>query len=550
MFDQINAIQIKDVVSKCWLEFKSIWAGEYNINSTDWRRFNENKNFVTDFSKDRGQGWPFDFVKSYYNFETKSVFERFESNFGVVDDGVKQEKKEKLPRIIDVTAERVKLLSPWIAQEKYLKSRGIDPTKIDCCKTFRNGIGCLINTNGAPVSIVWRDITGSKQRFTTLKGSSAQGVYSHKINPENETLYVVEGMFDFLTLRQYTTNVVWLRNWSSGIGEVVRLSQHHKIVFIPDADEAGANSVEQLKEHIDFYLFDLSKFGAKDINELYNNENLGDDLTFVIDWSLDYIMDGNIAEAFNTLGVYQDRYQKYGKLWIDWPFPQIDEITQGMIPWKVYTIWAYSNTGKSKLSYFYTQHFLKAWKSVMYVSLEVDKGMVLANIISTTERVWFHTIMKEWYRADKTKYKKLKIYDNVYNLNELEELITKSKPDVFVLDFIQNVQTWEGNMYQKTANVAQGIQRMTIKANCITISLSQVDNKTGEALSKWNAEFVKLKGAGELFASSDVILILYRVDDELFLKVEKNKYWKRGDEYAVDVERVTWQFSLSKTDIF
>ena len=51
-----------------------------------------------------------------------------------------------------------------------------------------------------------------------------------------------------------------------------------------------------------------------------------------------------------------------GKRWYDWPFPGIDKYTEWIIEWKVYTIWAYSNTWKSQLAYEFVAYFLKQWK--------------------------------------------------------------------------------------------------------------------------------------------------------------------------------------------
>ena len=54
------------------------------------------------------------------------------------------------------------------------------------------------------------------------------------------------------------------------------------------------------------------------------------------------------------------------------------------------TINAYSNTGKSKLSYFMTNNFLRQGKKVVYFSLEVMAEKVLLNLLSN------------WYKKDYT----------------------------------------------------------------------------------------------------------------------------------------------------
>jgi DNA primase len=54
-------------------------------------------------------------------------------------------------------------------------------------------------------------------------------------------------LIDFLSLRQYDTNVVGLKSAESGIEEVVRLSKDFNIIFCFDNDEAGKKTIEKLK---------------------------------------------------------------------------------------------------------------------------------------------------------------------------------------------------------------------------------------------------------------------------------------------------------------
>lgn len=47
-----------------------------------------------------------------------------------------------------------------------------------------------------------------KDRFKTLPDHKATGLFSDKISDKKDYLLVVEGLFDFLSLRQHDTNVV------------------------------------------------------------------------------------------------------------------------------------------------------------------------------------------------------------------------------------------------------------------------------------------------------------------------------------------------------
>ena len=61
-------------------------------------------------------------------------------------------------------------------------------------------------------------------------------------------------------------------------------------------------------------------------------------------------------------------------------------------------------------------------------------------------------------------------------------------------------------------------------------------------------DFISLKGSWEYFASSDVIFILARNDDEMIVKISKNKYGRNGGEFAFDVDFARNQFTFKRTN--
>jgi replicative DNA helicase len=86
----------------------------------------------------------------------------------------------------------------------------------------------------------------------------------------------------------------------------------------------------------------------------------------------------NSFEAMREKSILRD-----WMLWIPTLYKQVDKYTKWFIEWKIYTLVAYSNVWKSKISYTYLADFLKQWKRVMYISLEVDKGMLFSNLLAT-----------------------------------------------------------------------------------------------------------------------------------------------------------------------
>lgn len=249
----------------------------------------------------------------------------------------------------------------------------------------------------------------------------------------------------------------------------------------------------------------------------------------------------NPIEKFEKL---RDQVKTMWKLWVN-SWLATDKYTQWLIPWKVYTIGAYSNIGKSKLAYFMAQYQLKAWRKVMFISLEVDTWMLMANLIASAEWHKFYDIIN--WKVDYTPslYENCSVHDDLYDLEEIINAVETENPDVCIIDFVQNIRTKWQSEYEKMTTIAQELQSLAIRSNTTVINLSQINN---ESRFKW-WDSVTLKGSWALFASSDVIYTLNKEDSNLYLTIAKNKYWKANVKYNVHVDFETWRFNLTELDI-
>jgi len=247
-----------------------------------------------------------------------------------------------------------------------------------------------------------------------------------------------------------------------------------------------------------------------------------------------------MSEALQKLQKYKTLIKENWMLWIKSQFEQIDKVTSWVIPWKVYTIWAYSNSWKSKLSYDYVNHFLAQGKKVNYYSLEVDAWMVLLNLFANKEKKAF------WVNLDSDIYfyKNLKIFDDIYDLEDILEHIMEDKPEIVFIDFVQNIQApwWD---YERMTKVAVELQQVAIKSNATIFNLSQVANETAKEIH-WNkSPIISLKWSWALFASSDIVFILRKLEDWLInLNVAKNKFGRAWDDFVFYADFATWQFNL------
>jgi len=59
-------------------------------------------------------------------------------------------------------------------------------------------------------------------------------------------------------------------------------------------------------------------------------------------------------------------------------------------------------------------------------------------------------------------FKNLKVFDEVYMIDEIEQVVQFYKPDFVFIDFIQNVDTNNKSAYEKMSEIAKKIQRLAI----------------------------------------------------------------------------------------
>ena len=260
-------------------------------------------------------------------------------------------------------------------------------------------------------------------------------------------------------------------------------------------------------------------------------------------------MNNQQLDVLSRFEKMQKQLKQNGRLWDSWPCDILYEKCSGVIPWKVYTIWAYSNVWKSKFAYWHIAYFLKQGKKVLIINLEVDAPHCFMNILQSVNNMNYSEVMDYKLTDDDIDfYSNLTITDDLYRLDDIVKKIEEEHYDIVFIDFVQNIEwkwMWD---YEKNATVAKTIQRTAIKTWTTIYSLSQLSNSVGRDVNNGNMDFISLKGSWEYFASSDVIFVLQRCDDEIIVKISKNKYGRNGGEYAFWVDFARNQFTYRRTD--
>ncbi len=541
IFDKINNIPLEDIIKTIWIQYKKRWSELClfeNWKHTNWWRAECNRWIITAFSKERPYWDRISFVMRYYNLDKKQAVDWYKENFHL-EDYLNPVQMNDTPKI-DVRKKynEFKPLSEDL--QDYLKLRWIDYEKVKDVVVENNWMICSAIYDEFWEMISYNSRTVWEKSFRLLAGSRSDGVYMWDINKDIKKIYVVEWMFDFLTLRQYTKNVIGLKSKNDWL-KVVRAMYESKyeIVLIPDNDEAGKEVVEKLSD-IKYSLCDISLYGVKDINDLHNHNDVNNILEEIE--ATRTILKTNIDEAFDDLENIQKVVKERGKRWIDSPFKCIDMHTQWIIEGKVYTIWAFSNTGKSQLAYEYASYYIQQGKKVLFISTEVGKWDLLAYILRNYYRADYKKVIKWDININRDDFKNLFLYDNIHTFNGISEIVKEKQPDIVFIDYIQSIKhEWWGD-YERMTNLAIDMQQLAIAEKTSIFSLSQVNNDSRN--KDWTS--ITLKGSGALFAASDVIFWLSRVDWCLKLSIAKNKFGKAHINFDMSINFNNWSILIKE----
>lgn len=525
-----NEVPILDVLDKLWYSYREIWNSEYGIfdwnNKTDWWRANKEKNRLTDFSEKWRVEWePRGVVKMHFNYTDKDdIIDWFNDNFPTYNDSKPSKKPVKKIR------EELKNLSD--KQIMYLKWRWIDYEKIkEHVKDYQWSIWCMIYNSNIPVGINARRIDNGDARFTALAWYETNWIYYWWLDTEKKYVIVVEWLIDFLTLKQYETNVVWLKAINSWFDEVIRLAKTYKIKMVFDNDWKE-EQVKNKLQSINYWFFDWSIvtdnwFTAKDANDLHEILN---------EFTVQTILDNQIEQTpiLWTIERYIERQtiiRDKGKLGDDWPYPIIYDQTQWIVKCKVYTIAAFSNVGKSKFAYSHVPFFLKQWKKVLYISLEESELDIFWNLACSYYK---HNLKDQWnIKVKYSDFENLICIDNSHKLTEIQEIVKLHQPDIVFIDYVQAIfEKWL--QYEKNALVALWVQRIAIENWCTVFSLAQISNESlKDVKNDFKDSVIQIKWAWEYYAASDVIMVLSKSKDgNMLIKLEKNKLWRKGNIYS------------------
>ena len=228
-------------------------------------------------------------------------------------------------------------------------------------------------------------------------------------------------------------------------------------------------------------------------------------------------------------------------------FGTIDRVIGGIRKSTVFIVGARPSTGKTTFALNIAANQIDCHKKVMFFSLEMSSEMIYERLIAAQnsieyERFSRNTLTEEQVEAVTVRAQRIKesgnffVIDDVYNVEQICNLISENKPDLAVVDFMQIISaTGKFENVRNRIDYISGLFKRTAKSTgCVIIVLSQLSR-----IGKDAPTMSDLKESGGLEQDGDYIALLHRPyvlnkndvnirEEETELLLDKNKFGRTG----------------------
>ena len=228
-------------------------------------------------------------------------------------------------------------------------------------------------------------------------------------------------------------------------------------------------------------------------------------------------------------------------------FGTLDKVIGGIRKSTVFIVGARPSTGKTTFALNIAANQLNDNKKVMFFSLEMSSEMIFERLISSKLSIEYEKFSRNTLTEDEiakitAQGQKIKdegkffVIDDVYNVEQICNLISENKPDLAVVDFMQIISATGKfeNVRNRIDYISSLFKRTAKSTGCVIIVLSQLSR-----IGKDAPTMSDLKESGGLEQDGDYIALLHRPyvlnkkdesvnpeDSELLF--DKNKFGRTG----------------------
>ena len=223
-------------------------------------------------------------------------------------------------------------------------------------------------------------------------------------------------------------------------------------------------------------------------------------------------MENNIAEIF------MKSLEKRKTDFFSTGFEDLDIFCKFLEEGNIMIIGGRPAMGKTNFALSIVNHLLDSNKSVMYITTEMSAERLVLRLVAEKLNLAVHNLLTGDIRKEEIETalnyyndKKLYINDKIsVTLDDLENGIKISKPDVVFIDYIQMIEAPKAPNLTEATNLAiKEVKRIAVENNVIVVMLSQL-SRAVEARTDKHPLLSDLRNGSLLEELSDVILFIYR----------------------------------------
>lgn len=229
-------------------------------------------------------------------------------------------------------------------------------------------------------------------------------------------------------------------------------------------------------------------------------------------------------------------------------FGTIDKVIGGIRKSTVFIVGARPSTGKTTFALNIAANQLNDEnKKVMFFSLEMSSEMIFERLIAARHQIEYEKFSRNSLSDNEIEVikqqtenlkdsKKFFVIDDVYNVEQICNLISENKPDLAVVDFMQIISATGKfeNVRNRIDYISSLFKRTAKSTGCVIVILSQLSR-----IGKDAPTMSDLKESGGLEQDGDYIALLHRPyvlnkNDETIrpedaeLLLDKNKFGRTG----------------------
>jgi len=213
--------------------------------------------------------------------------------------------------------------------------------------------------------------------------------------------------------------------------------------------------------------------------------------------------------------------------------PSLDRYTSGLTKGRIWVVGARTNTGKTSFSITIAEALLKRNRRVLFFSTEMDYTEIFDRFISFgTEIPLFSFTEKRFSEAAKRaiaghrlsfESQNLFVFDGAEpNLREVDEAISRIRPDVLIFDHIQRVANQSNQRALELARFVKGVNTLCRKYKVAGLLNSQLNRVAASE----RPQLHHLKECGALEEEAKSVILLSWLDEQagiVMADLAKNK---------------------------